>query len=1217
MSDFSQSAKGYESILAQFVAKLEELGTIVISEFAREYPALAEEFRSLAAMGKAVDRSRPELEELVPEKLGEFRIVRRLARGGMGDIYEAYDERLQRRVAIKTIRHGRISNDARDRFLREQTVLARLHQSHIVPIYAAGEQEDLQYFAMPYIEGAALHDVIAAARSLESTESGSKTLSLAKLAAIVTADTNPKRERGKPFIPDDAKRQAEVRTTSFGGEVSPFADSPLIPASPCPRVSPSPRVRVSLSPAYFRSVAEVLADAADAVHHAHGVHILHRDVKPSNIMVDTAGQCWIIDFGLAALVQSSDGVDPKLRIEDPSRTDQASILDPRSSKADPPDLLVRSLTQAGQIQGTPQYMAPEQYRGQADARSDVWGLGVTLYELLTLRRAFDESSYPEVAKKVLSEELTPPGEGGSNLPRDLSAICCKAMQKEPSRRYPSALEFADDLRRWLRMEPTRARPAWPLRRTAMWARRNKGWAAAIAIACSTILVAIGYGFHAQQQQLATKQRELDLMELQRLRLTKRIDGWSKDAWEKARKLAAIGRDAAVRDQATDTLAGLDAERIFEQRFLGASSVAIDATGKRLLTGGWTPTDRKWPAQPARLWNDLFHEPLLSKQVGTGPVIFDPNGRPLQLVPPDQERHSILLWDVDKQLSVAEFPLTAQEAEQVQDLIRVTNGANLSLSADGAYVAARIGPARGSGILRIWDAKTQKPLPDVKDAGQTIALSSDGKLLATGDENGTIVIRSLPKLERLAQLQDSNTHVLALTFGRHVRRTRRANAPDSMAGRLLAVAGKGSALSVWDLETGGIVSKYQRSTWDAFAVTLSPDGTLLATAGRSSIEVFDVASGLHLLSCGDTFDWSLGITFTSDGRKIATSSGRSFHVDGGVQVSELKNGRGIKTLRGLDSSVEKVIVSPDGKRVAGLSRTWQVAIWDADSGQLLHLLDVPKGVYADNAGLAFNSDGTRFAFSTSRSAVLWDLTNGKLLDKWDLPTALGDQIGFHPTGKLLLFRVESQDQTRPQRREPPYAGRIRHLLPGKSEVIATIAGFEEDFYYSAGTQDARWFSAWGLDRHSRDGLRRLSVFEGNSGKEIFSDMARTDRGGVSFFDPSGTLLGFHHGDTGATTNVIELPSGKLVFTYQRDQDLIYALAPRATHFLVAEAQANGVPVYRRGGEIPLVKLKLDFPEGPPCFSPDGRRLALGNLDGTVFLCDLEEVRRRLTTIGLGW
>src|SRR5216683_7857426 len=269
MSDPIRTSDAYESILAQFVAKLEERGTIVIDEFAQRYPGLAREFRSLAAMGKALDRARPDAEEPLPERLGEFRIVGLLARGGMGNIYEAYDVRLQRHVAIKTIRHGRISNDARDRFLREQTVLAQLHQSHIVPIYAAGEQGDLQYFAMPYIDGATLHHVIAAARNLESTESDSKTLSLAKLAAMVTANG---KEQSKAPTPDDAKHQAQQSTSSFSYEESPAASvRPFVIPTRLP----------SLSSVYFRSVAEVLADAADAVHHAHAVHILHRDVKPT------------------------------------------------------------------------------------------------------------------------------------------------------------------------------------------------------------------------------------------------------------------------------------------------------------------------------------------------------------------------------------------------------------------------------------------------------------------------------------------------------------------------------------------------------------------------------------------------------------------------------------------------------------------------------------------------------------------------------------------------------------------------------------------------------------------------------------------------------------------------------------------------------------------------------------------------------------------------
>src|SRR5262249_5811519 len=150
-----------------------------------------------------------------------------------------------------------------------------------------------------------------------------------------------------------------------------------------------------------------------------------------------------------------------------------------------------------------------------------------------------------------------------------------------------------------------------------------------------------------------------------------------------------------------------------------------------------------------------------------------------------------------------------------------------------------------------------------------------------------------------------------------------------------------------------------------------------------------------------------------------------------------------------------------------------------------------------------------------------------------------------------------------------------------------------FYHSASAQDARWFAAWSLGTKSRTGLRHFSVIEGDTGKEIFSDEARADRGGVSHFDPSGTLLACRHAHTLPATDVIELPSAKLVYT----GPCIEAMAPRAAQFVIAEAQPNAVPVSQRGGEAPFVKLKLNFPEGPSCFSPNGRTLALGNSDGT--------------------
>ena len=204
---------------------------------------------------------------------------------------------------------------------------------------------------------------------------------------------------------------------------------------------------------YLRSVAKVIADAADALQHAHEVNIFHRDVKPSNLMVDRMGHCWVLDFGLAALRAGTDGAT--LNASGHDRTD----LDPVPDAA--PEL-------ASGVLGTLYYMAPEQFERRFDARSDVWGLGVTLYELLTLRRPFNSKT------EVLSSDPPRFSDLDAKLPPDLEAICLKATRKDPMDRYQSAGELRDDLRRWLGHEPTRARPARTARRVLLWSRATRG-----------------------------------------------------------------------------------------------------------------------------------------------------------------------------------------------------------------------------------------------------------------------------------------------------------------------------------------------------------------------------------------------------------------------------------------------------------------------------------------------------------------------------------------------------------------------------------------------------------------------------------------------------------------------------------------------------------------------------------------------------------------------
>lgn len=1239
-------------ILGQLILALESAANpdSVIADFAQRHPQLADQIRSVAATERliACAAPAPPPARLEPGQcLGPFRIKRFLTAGGMGEIYEAVQLDLKRSVALKVLRPDKTDERRRARFIREREVLAKLHQTHIVPVFASGEENGLQYIAMQFIEGASLGHVVSALRRGDTLLAGTTKLSLATLAKA---------------IHDSEQKAGDVRLTGptesnacgLAGKLSPVpGPAPLSPVrgpaplSPLPgfagrgkgegrspgtgeNLSPDPfpkrggeeasppsrfgkgagGIGSSLTPDYFHSVAATLADAADALQAAHDRGICHRDLKPANVMIEPSGKCWLIDFGLA----TQCGQPAPRVVQSHSRRESATIAD-------------GALTQ--DWLGTPAYMAPEQFALQGDEKLwDVWALGATLYELLTTYAPYGDGTDPT---KRITQSPKSPRTIIRNIPRDLNAICMKAMCLEPSERYQSAVDFADDLRRWLTGNSTIARPAWlTLRPVRLWARRNKAWAATIFFCVAMITGTVvglrriddlrveranervafaGEQATAAEKLSAAKQRELDLMELQRLRLGDLRNGWSTQIWEKAKAIAQTDPDVGLSDHAAATLSGLDATRVFEKSFPGASSVAFDASGKRLLAGGWTPQDPKLEPQPARLWNDWSNrqdDVVKSKHVGTGPVTFDRNNRPLQLVPPVSDGQSLVLWDLDRQRSVAEFPLALPKGEQIRAL---------ALSANGEYAAAVVGAARGEATVRVWAVKTQKKLDEWHHRAQALTFSPDGALLATGGESGEIVVRSVPTMEVVARLQDASNYLLSLAFGRHVRRTRRGQGPEELRGLLLAAGGKGGALSVWDLETQNTVNQFQGSYFDIYATAISPDGATLASAGRDGMRFWDVATGRRLLHCL-SMTWELGVTFSFDGRRIAVTGRSAYAARGGTQIWEWEDGRGVKTLRGLYGQVAKVIISPNKEFVGALSHSWQIAVWRASTGELLHILDAPKGGYADNAGLAFNLDGTRLAFSTSRVAVVWNLTNGGVSQTWDLPVALGDQIGFHPSGKLFCFRVESKSQPASSGLFVPNVGRIWQLNENNGRtLVRELDGFERGLIDSAATQDARFFAAASLGTRNNERVDYARVFDGSTGAVLFSDANKSGLFGRISIDAAGTHLAISYPVD--QSRVIELSSGKSITARRAEA----AIEPMFKYLSVQErgASAGGVSLYRWNESTRLVTLNLDVKasSGLDSFSADGSLLAWGNADGTVSVCDIEEVQRRLATIRLGW
>jgi serine/threonine protein kinase len=590
MNESTTPSRGDDQLLLQFQQECEAAAdrTALLEEWCARAPHLATRLRARVEMAAMLARTRPQADEATPQQLGEFKIVRRLG-VSMGEVFEAWQPSLKRRVAIKTIRRGRISPEARDLFLREQQVLAGLHQTHIVPIHAAGEEAGLQYFVMPYIDGAALHHVVHLARNWNSSATAGKTPPLKELAKQA-AD----RHQGSPA--------PAGHCTTLDAVSAPDSPADQPPAPP-------------LSSAYFRSVAQVMSDAADALQHAHDAHILHRDLKPSNLMVDRQGHCWIIDFGLAGVLTTAPGDSAsKNGVEATGKVNDS-----------PP-------TVSG-IMGTPPYMAPEQWHGTADQRSDVYGLGVTLYELLTLTCAFAGEDRDAIKRQVMAGVQRSPRQAAPNIPLDLDAICTKAMNKDAVKRYSTPKLFAEDLRNWLNGQPTLARPAWWPRRLGLWAKRNKGWATALTLLM--IVLAIGAAALGMiQERNREAERQNLIRQAQGRRLNFREAGWSKEAWAQLRQAAHIRVDDLLRSEAASSLMGLDVVRPKEFKDEGACSLAFHPSGKKLILGAQpvrkNRREPKNPRLPIRIRDqdtDVVKETTL---FDVGPVAYDKQGKPLAL-----------------------------------------------------------------------------------------------------------------------------------------------------------------------------------------------------------------------------------------------------------------------------------------------------------------------------------------------------------------------------------------------------------------------------------------------------------------------------------------------------------------------------------------------------------------------------------------------------------
>jgi serine/threonine protein kinase len=448
---------------SRFVAAHPEFAAEVADFLAtyRQLNRLAEPLRDtedrLPRSGAPAERRKDDAAEL--GQLGDFNLIREIGRGGMGVVYEAQQISLRRRVALKTLPFmGGADSRQLQRFRNEAEAAAHLHHSHIVPVFAVGSERGVHYYAMQYIEGQSLAALIA-----------------------TLAEEQPEAEKVSPV----AASTAAALSTEHS----------------------------SRSKRFYRTVAVLAKQVAEALEYAHQTGIVHRDIKPANLLLDTRGDVWVTDFGLAML-QSQTG-----------------------------------LTVSGEMLGTLRYASPEQVsarRGVVDHHTDIYSLGATLYELLTLRPVFDGKDRHALVAQIAAEEPTPPRAVDPAIPAELETIVLKALSKNPAERFGTAQEMADDLQRFLDDKPILARRPTAMERTRKWLRRHPSVVGATLVLMALLVVGSTLAAFLIAREQRKTQAAYDQLAIEE-RQTK--DAYEKLARQEERTRDALDAEAEQRERA--------------------------------------------------------------------------------------------------------------------------------------------------------------------------------------------------------------------------------------------------------------------------------------------------------------------------------------------------------------------------------------------------------------------------------------------------------------------------------------------------------------------------------------------------------------------------------------------------------------------------------------------------------------------------------------------
>jgi WD40 repeat protein/serine/threonine protein kinase len=888
------------------------------------------------------------------------------------------------------------------------------------------------------------------------------------------------------------------------------------------------------------------------VAYAHVQGVVHRDLKGENVVLGDFGEVIVLDWGFAKLLD-------KDRAGEVGETAAANNFFVNLSAAD------SRHTQAGQVLGTPAYMAPEQAEGrldQIDARTDVFGLGAILYEILTGQPPFVGQDTVEVLRKARTGEMPRPQAVATDTPAALDAICARAMARRPEDRYPTATAVAQEVQHWLADEPIEAYREPILGRLSRKTRRHRAALAVLLAIVVTGSLAGGLG--------------LALVGEARSRLTR--------AQAQAETDKAEGRAAADAEIKRRLESQLYFERVARaERELAANNLeradALLAACPEWLRGWeWRYLRRSLTAEP---------QVLRGHKAAVSAVVYSPDGNSLASASHDG---TLKIWNAatgEEQFSIAGHADVAYDA---------------AFSPDGSLLAS----AGWDGVVKLWDVATRKEVRSLRGHEgpvSRLAFAPHGRLLAslgTGQHiliwdvvEGTLLkkvetpsgqsiyrIVFSPGGERLAvtssqaisfwetsrwspqrQLDMPNRYVKCLAFS-----------PDR---RLLATGegdlayGNPGRVRLWDLETGELLATLEGHTEPIFGLVFSPDGSRLFSASQDkTVKIWDVASCQEALSLRGHTDTVRGLSLSPDGHRLATAG-----ADGDVRLWDATPGETNRSpyellnLTGHKEAVFALAYSPDGRRLASVSHSAGVSIWDAATGRNLaqnqqleatnsftltfspdgqslavaensgkiHLMDVRTGQmgrffethsYGPIRSVAFSPDGQRLACASwDRSVRVWTLDSGaELVLRGHAEAVLG--VAFSPkdgllasasydntvriwngrTGELVqtlighTSRVQGVAFSRSGKRLAS-AGNddtVRVWDAATWELIATLRGHTAGVSGVAFSSDDRFVASASHDR-------TVKVWDLDNGKTVRTFRGHTDRVHAVAFSPDGTRV----------------------------------------------------------------------------------------------------------------